>query len=470
MSLNIRKSLLQLIFSGAYMKRWNDRLRPAELIEIDKQAHKMIIAWLLCRLSGSGRSQAERIALEEKVVEGGIFDYLFRLVITDIKPPVLDRIRADPEHYRLLAAWAAGEIESRIRPLDNAFFLRFKEHINNPEAGGDAADILGAAHTLASAWELRLLLTVNDSFDEEIKDIGKQFRRRTDAYAHVPGVPGMAAVFNGRAGADAASLARPPYPGAGGSPPCADGRNSGVGGGQPGVAGSGLPARACGPETEYAAAARFAALCGRLRFQKRWSQVPRIPETSVMGHMFITACYAYFLSMSLNACPARRVNNFFTALFHDLPELLTRDIISPVKKSTAGLEQLIRAYEQDELQRRVLGPLAAGGCAPIADRLSYYLGLEAGSEFQECVIRDGKVQAVSFAELQSNGNRDELDPKDGEALKICDILAAFIEAYTAMRNGITSDQIQQSFWRMREQNAGRKLGDIHIGALFMDFD
>jgi putative hydrolase of HD superfamily len=443
------------------MKRWNDRLRPAELIEIDKQAHKMIIAWLLCRLSGTGRTPTERIALEEKVVEGGIFDYLFRLVITDIKPPVLDRIRADPEHYRLLAAWAAGEIESRIHSLDDAFFVRFKEYISRPATGGDAADILGAAHTLASAWELRLLLTVNDSFDEEIRDIGEQFRHRTAAYAHVPGVPGMAAVFNGRAGGVAASLARPPA-----TPECGhETRES-----RPPAPGYDPAAPACGREPEYAAAARFAALCGRLRFQKRWSQVPRIPETSVMGHMFITACYAYFLSMSLNACPARRVNNFFTALFHDLPELLTRDIISPVKKSTAGLEQLIRAYEGDELRRSVLDPLVAGGCAPIADRLSYYLGLEVGSEFQECVIRDGKVQAVSFDELQCTGNRDELDPKDGEALKICDILAAFIEAYTAMRNGIASDQIQQSFWRMREQNAGRKLGDIHIGALFMDFD
>jgi putative hydrolase of HD superfamily len=441
MSLNIRKSLLQFIFSGSYMKRWNDRLRPAELIEIDKQAHKMIIAWLLCRLSAPGRTPAECTALEEKVVEGGIFDYLFRLVITDIKPPVLDRIRANPEHYRQLADWAAGEIESRIRPLDDALFARFKAHITRPETGGDAADILGAAHTLASAWELRLLLTVNDTFDEEIKDIDKQFRRRTDAYAHVPGVPGMAAVFTGRAGGGDAL------------PPGA------------------LPVKPGDlPEPEYAAAARFAALCGRLRFQKRWSQVPRIPETSVMGHMFITACYAYFLSMSLNACTARRVNNFFTALFHDLPELLTRDIISPVKKSTAGLEELIRAYEQDELKRIVLDPLTAGGCAPIADRLSYYLGLEAGSEFRECVVRDGKVQAISFDELQKTGNRDELDPKDGEALKICDTLAAFIEAYTAMRNGIASDQIQQSFWRMREQNARRMLGDIHIGALFMDFD
>jgi putative hydrolase of HD superfamily len=263
-ALNIRKSLLQFIFSGAYMKRWNDRLRPAELIEIDKQAHKMIIAWLLCRLSGTGRTSAERIALEEKVVEGGIFDYIFRLAITDIKPPVLDRIRANPEDYRQLAAWAAGEVESRIRPLDDAFFVRFLEHIRNPEAEGETADILRAAHTLASVWELRLLLTVNDSFDEEIKDIDEHFRRRTDAYAHVPGVTGMADVFNGNAGSVNTS-----------------------------------------PSPQHVAAAQFAALCGRLRFQKRWSLVPRIPETSVMGHMFVTKSYgkAYGFSRWMKVAP-----------------------------------------------------------------------------------------------------------------------------------------------------------------------
>ncbi len=35
---SIRKSLLQFVFSGAYMKRWNDKLRPVELMEVDKQA------------------------------------------------------------------------------------------------------------------------------------------------------------------------------------------------------------------------------------------------------------------------------------------------------------------------------------------------------------------------------------------------------------------------------------------------
>ena len=48
----IRKSLLQLIFSGAYLLRWNDKLRPAELLEIDKQAHKMLLACVLCGCAG----------------------------------------------------------------------------------------------------------------------------------------------------------------------------------------------------------------------------------------------------------------------------------------------------------------------------------------------------------------------------------------------------------------------------------
>ena len=40
---NIRKSLLQFVFAGAFMKRWNDKMRPMELLEVDKQAHKMIV-------------------------------------------------------------------------------------------------------------------------------------------------------------------------------------------------------------------------------------------------------------------------------------------------------------------------------------------------------------------------------------------------------------------------------------------
>ena len=84
----IRKSLLQLIFSGSYMKRWNDKLRPVELFELDKQAHKMMVAWVLYVLNSRDMKEDDRLALGMRIMEGGLFEYLYRLVITDIKPPI----------------------------------------------------------------------------------------------------------------------------------------------------------------------------------------------------------------------------------------------------------------------------------------------------------------------------------------------------------------------------------------------
>jgi putative hydrolase of HD superfamily len=447
---NIRKSLLQFVFSGSYMKRWNDKLRYGELIEIDKQAHKMIVAWMLCRLSGENMSPEERLDLEERVVEGGIFDYLFRLVITDIKPPILYRIKENPEHYQQLADWAIAEAEPQVRPLNAGFWERFIAYVRCPDAPGTATRILQTAHQYASAWEFSLLRPLNEAFDDELPEIESRFRSQLALNADLPGVRELIV------GLERGLQQGPVY--------------------FPAAQQLYLPMKevrdlAAASSGLLSPLARFANLCGQLRFQKRWSQTPRIPETSVMGHMFIVACFAYFLSLNIGACRARRVNNFFSGLFHDLPELLTRDIISPVKKSFAELGQLIRQYEEIELRRRVLNPLNQAGYQAITTRLGYYLGLETDSEFDDTIVdAEGKARQVDFQRLQREYNTDADDPKDGEALKICDILAAYIEAYTAMRNGIASDHIQQAFWRMREQNARRMLGDFHVGSLFTDFD
>jgi putative hydrolase of HD superfamily len=418
---NIRKGLLQFIFSGAYMKRWNDKLRPLEFIEADKQAHKMIIAWLLCRLNG-GSTPAQNLELELEVIERAMFDYFFRLVITDIKPPVYYRIKTDPNDYAKLSAWVLAELEPWLRPFDSGasgFWKRLEEFVQSPDKTDSAAQILDAAHNYASNWEFSILKGMN-SFDPEVPEIEKSFQNKL---AQRLNLSGMDKLLDRGSGNSAAST---------------------LGG--------------------------FAKLCGQLRFQKRWSQTPRIPETSVMGHMFMVACFSYFFSLAVDACPARQVNNFFCALFHDLPELLTRDIISPVKKSVDTLGDLIRNYENEELDRRVFKPLRAEGYTALTDRLGYYLGLEVGSEFQECALVNGKPAKVSFEELQTKYNDNAFDAKDGKLIKICDNLAAFIEAYTAMRNGISSDHLQQAIWRIRSENAKLSIAGVHVGALLADFD
>ena len=46
---------------------------------------------------------------------------------------------------------------------------------------------------------------------------------------------------------------------------------------------------------------KFVDLVGQLRFQKRWAQSPRVPETSVMGHVLIVAALALFSGACKNA-------------------------------------------------------------------------------------------------------------------------------------------------------------------------
>ncbi len=415
MSVTIRKSLLELLFSGAFMKRWNDKLRPMELVEVDKQAHKMIVAWLLFVLNSRNMDVEKRRALGEAVVEGGLFEYLYRLVITDIKPPVFYRIKENRDDYQKLTHWVLKRLAPRLAPLGPDFTERMGAYFLEPEEDCLDRRILASAHLYASFSEFKLIKGVNPpAFDMD--EIEKSFLHRLGGFTDLAGVPQLL-------------------------------------------------------EDQGDVLERFAATCGHLRFQKRWSQTPRVPETTVLGHMFIVAAFAWFFSMEVGACRARRQNNFFAGLIHDLPELLTRDIISPVKGSAPEISGLIREYERAELDRVVLDPLEKGGYADVVDRVSYFLGLEVGSEFTASVRTDGRVRAVTSQELAGRYNEDQFDPKDGELLKMCDKLAAFIEASMALRNGISSDQLYQACWRIRAQYQEKpEVAGINVGSLLADFD
>ncbi len=399
------------------MRRWNDKLRPVELFELDKQAHKMITAFLLWQQNTLAMPEDEQRRIGLEIIEGGIFDYFYRLIITDIKPPVFYRIKANKEHYRELTAWTLNELEPRIRPLDEDFWQRLVAYHTRPaeEADSLADRILSAAHMYASRWEFSLIEPLN-GFDEEIKEIGPSFNRRLLALKDVEGVNEL-------------------------------------------VAGSGT------------ALARMANLCGQLRFQIRWAQTPRVPATSVLGHMFIVAVYSYLLSLHLDACPQRRINDFYCGLFHDLAELLTRDIITPVKRSVAQLPEIIHQYEAEELHSKILDPLEKGGYGHIRERLDYYLGLATKSEFNDtCRLEDGIRKVESFAELHARYNEDRYDPKDGQLVKACDSLAAFIEAYSSIHNGIGSPHLYEAVARMRRDCSNIRLGSFSLAPLLADFD
>ena len=219
------------------------------------------------------------------------------------------------------------------------------------------------------------------------------------------------------------------------------------------------------------ALARMANLCGQLRFQIRWAQTPRVPATSVLGHMFIVAVYSYLFSLYLDGCPQRRINDFYCGLFHDLAELLTRDIITPVKRSVAQLPEIIHQYEDEELHSKILDPLEQEGYGRIRERLDYYLGLATKSEFNDTCRAEGRILKVDgFDALNEKYNDDAFDPKDGQLIKACDTLAAFIEAYSSIHNGLGSPHLYEAMARMRRESSSIRLGSFSMATLLADFD
>lgn len=414
----IRKALLRRIFSGSFMQRWNDRLRPCALFEIDKQAHKMIVAAELLSRACQGQPETEYYSLSEAIIEGALFDYLFRTVTTDIKPQLFYRIQENEEHYAKLLEYVLKELNPLLSSLGDDFRERFESWHRDRNFDSKERHLLRAAHLTASYWEFRLIAPINE-FDPEIPEINKSMHDRLMVLC--PHVSGLEDILD-----------------------------------------------------HETAMGRFTSFCGQLRFQRRWTTIPRIPETDVLGHTFFVAVVSYLYSRILGFCQARCVNNFFGGLFHDLPELLTRDIITPVKQSSPDIKQLIHIYEQEELESHVFRPLLKAGEHNFARRLGYYLGVGCDNEFCERMETNGQVRMLgSFDEMQQDHNKDESNGLDGYIVKACDKLSAFLEADESIRNGIASTYLCSAHMRLREELTARSEkipACMGLSSLMADFD
>ena len=364
----INPRIIDYIFSSASIQRWNDYPRMVELVELDKQAHKFIIAYFIAKL--------ENDINYTHLIEAGIFEFLRRVVVTDIRPDVFRK--ALQKKSREINAWVISKLTPSIKDINDGNFLqKFEEYLSNPEMYKKERFILKAASYLATKWEFSIVYQTSQ-FLNDIEDVKKSVDEEIEDYYELIGVRKIA--LNKKL-------------------------------------------------------AKIIDLSGRLRFQKRWAQTPRVPETSVLGHMLTVAIFGYFFSLEVNACDKRLQNNFFTALFHDLPEALTRDIITPVKYCVDELSEIIAEYEIEKIQESILPNIPE----ILHDEFSYILGLYDGikEEFQNKIYED-KIQIV---EDVSKYNSNKYNAIDGLALKQCDKLSAFVEASLSISHGIKSKEL-----------------------------
>ncbi|WP_456488635.1 HD domain-containing protein [Caminibacter pacificus] len=371
--------LVKLIFTTASIERWNDIPRPLRFMELDKQAHEMIIAYIL----GHYEKKIDFIKLINLAIAG----LLYRAVLTDLKSPV----------YKYLRKHKGKELDefviNNLKSIVDDELLEYIEIYNNTNC--KERRILKAASYLASKWEFDFIYNfAKDSYG--IEEIKKSLEDELEDYYDLEGVRILA-------------LKRKAYD--------------------------------------------FISLCGNLRFQKRWANTPRVPETSVLGHMLFVAVMSFLFTKEYGGNPHKLYYNFFTGLFHDLPEALTRDIIAPVKQGVAGLDEILKDYENMLIEEKIL-PLAP---LPIQKELKILIT----DEFANKLITENGYKKVDIAEdlLGTQGI-------DGSLVKAADHFAAFVEALMSIKHGIKSPELINAVEYLKNRYKNKKIFSIELKNYF----
>jgi putative hydrolase of HD superfamily len=180
--------------------------------------------------------------------------------------------------------------------------------------------------------------------------------------------------------------------------------------------------------------------------------------------MLIVAVLTYLSLKEAGASDTRVVNGFLGALFHDLPEVLTRDITSPIKSAVEGLDAIIKEYEKKQMEDRLL-PLLPTSWHP---EIMYFTE----DEFSNRALVNGKtVTGLSFEDLSKDYDAPEFWPVDGEIIRCCDHLAAFIEASLSIKHGISTKHLAEGVERLYSLYKDKEpiAGKLDFARVFREF-
>lgn len=395
------------IFEGFSIQRWTDLIRPFDIVEMDKAGEKMVLAYII------GKCEEQKGVFVDWIwmIYASLFDILKKIALCDIKAPIQQILKKDyASEYLRLNEW----ILNQYKPLidDSALFSQFTIYegqragtFDIPEKSRAAERILSAANKFATMRELQMLSVVNEP--ERLEKINKELLADLQGYLDLTGLQLL--------------MTR---------------------------------------QKSY----DFIMKIEQLRFQTRWNQTPRVPKTSVLGHCFFVAVITLLLCRQIGQkmCEKRLINNYFSALFHDLPEAVTRDIISPVKQATDELPSIVKRIE-DEIVNKELVPLME---PYFSDELMYFTSDEFSNRIKD---KKGNAEVVSWEDLNGKYNQDDFSPVDGRTVRIADHLSALLEADSSIKHGITSSHLEYGRNSMiSHYKPGETINGIDVGKLFRE--
>jgi putative hydrolase of HD superfamily len=423
----ITYALAAKLFEGFSILRWNDRLRPTELVEMEHHALKSILTYFL----GKTIEYSKKPFNWRQIVDGNVFDLLSKITTSDIQAEVRKKLKGaikDVFATMIIDDWgkpALGIKKNEVKKLGT--YLTATAGI-----GPVQFPVLKYAHKYVTKCEFDIidLFSLDKSDNSRIKkEISDELKKSIESAGN----------------SSFSSLARDLI-------------------------------EAKDFDSDNSDIRKVFLIIERLRYQIRWSQTPRIPSTSVLGHCMYCAVLAYFISIEAGLKDHRIVNNFYAALFHDMPEALSRDIISPVKKADKKIKEEIEKIERELCEERIFtkipevwkddfrfitGQMCFKGEDPLAINqldVSTHSAEEQQAEFKEhrefsnrIKISGGRYKIIPWG---FDDTADEPKPYaepmydylkecgiDGKILKTCDNIAAYMEARMSIQHGIRSPHL-----------------------------
>lgn len=376
----MEKNFAHKIFEGFSIQRWNDLIRPFDMVEMDKAAEKMVLAYIIGKFEENKGNKIDWIW----IIYASLFDLLKKIALCDIKAPIQQMLKKEyPEEYLRLNEWVLNQYKTLLsdEKLFSKFTIYFGQNAGSfsiPDELKTTVRVYRAAHKFSSIRELQMISVVNEK--ERLGSIDKELQAEIQPYLDLEGLQKL---------------------------------------------------------ITHQKAFDFLLKIEQLRFQTRWNQTPRVPQTSVLGHCFFVAIMTLLLGRESNPqmCEKRVINNFFSALFHDLPEAVTRDIISPVKQATDDLPNIVKKIENEIVNKELVPLMEDFFVQEIIDFTS--------DEFSNRIKdADGNVVNVSWEELNQKYNEEKYFPIDGRLVRIADHLSALMEADISIKHGITSVHLQ----------------------------
>jgi putative hydrolase of HD superfamily len=160
-----------------------------------------------------------------------------------------------------------------------------------------------------------------------------------------------------------------------------------------------------------------------LEFSVRWNRQHRNIQTTVAGHTFMVTLIAYLITLT------DKIDNdsdiLLRAVFHDVPESLTGDIISPTKRRVKGFESVVEEVEEYMISKYI-NPLIPKALKNKIDEYSLH----------------------------------PFDGEEGKVVRTADLTAAILECEMEIESGNVNDIFVNAKTSMRKEI--QKLGGTYL--------